>query len=587
MLQQVISVALLTAMAAAPRVSSQGIARNACLSCTTTSSAPAQKVLVATPYPSSSADSTAAVLLGSGIRNKIFSALNGGEWRIITRAEMNSNLVNSGYPPDALLPWEQAHALAVVFGARVLVATNATKTADGHYNVAARVVGIADDAGQVVRASQASGQAVADFGSKVADQLIPIFKAYQDARACNDQQTTNRQKAIDAANKALKAVPNYGFAEYCLGQIEQQKDSTSDAALMHFKNAAIGDPLSLRAVNMLAIIHDRRHDSSAVVADFQQMLTIAPTNRPLADAAYRQFQAYHRPDAAQQVIKEQMELDPTNPDWPDLKGNSCMVAAANDTVPASAKGKYMCADSAFKLEYQLEPTRADSTFFEKVLFVAQNSADSSLWVHRYVARYPSNVTPLERLAQLYINTNQVDSAVAVVNMLTKLDSTEIKPVLVVTQSLMSGHHEDAALRFLPYVKKNGDETAKNQFAGILINALNPLAQATPRNDSLLIMLGQAVVDLAPTAPGYVAYGDYFLSLGLLDNLTAISTATRNLKTCEALKAEDTLLTRLAAALTGASTSTTEAIATYGKTTLDKLTPEQAYVTGSMKEKHCE
>ena len=68
-------------------------------------------------------------------------------------------------------------------------------------------------------------------GHKMADQLSVIFKAYTDAKVCNDQQTINQAKAIEAANKALKQVPNYGFAEYCLGEIAQKKDSASDEAL--------------------------------------------------------------------------------------------------------------------------------------------------------------------------------------------------------------------------------------------------------------------------------------------------------------------------------------------------------------------
>ena len=125
--------------------------------------------------------------------------------------------------------------------------------------------------------TQAPNQQLNDFGGKIADQLSAIFKAYADARVCNDQQTTNRAKAIDGANKALRQVPHYGYAEYCLGQIAQQKDSASDEALQYYQNAVIGDPFSLKALNQLAFIHIRRHDSTAVVADFQQMITIAPT----------------------------------------------------------------------------------------------------------------------------------------------------------------------------------------------------------------------------------------------------------------------------------------------------------------------
>ena len=67
------------------------------------------------------------------------------------------------------------------------------------------MIGISDDAGQVVKATQAPNQQLNDFGNKMADQLSVIFKAYSDAKACNDQQTTNQVKAIDAREQGTQA----------------------------------------------------------------------------------------------------------------------------------------------------------------------------------------------------------------------------------------------------------------------------------------------------------------------------------------------------------------------------------------------
>jgi tetratricopeptide (TPR) repeat protein len=581
MLQQVLSITLLTAMAAVHPVPSQGIPRGASIS-GGSNAAPAPKVTVATPYPSNSADSASAVIVGYGLRDKLTRNL-GGDWQVISVLDMNKNLANSGYPKDALLPPDQARALAVLFGTRVLVTTSMSKGADAHFVANTRVIGISDDAGQVVKATQAPGQQLNDFGSKMADQLSVIFKAYTDAKACKDQQTTNRVKAIDAANKALKQVPNYGFAEYCLGEIAQQKDSASDEVLQHFKNAALGDPFSLKAANQLAFIHIRRHDSTAVVADFQQMITIAPTNRPLAEMAINVFRQYHRPDAAEQVVDAQMKLDPTSPDWPDLKGNSCAAQAAGESDPVKAKPKFDCAYAAFSQEYQLEPSRADSLLFQKLIFVAQNTADSTTWARRWVQKYPTSVSALEVEAQLFTAAGQTDSAIAIVNMLTRLDSTESKPVLVVAKALIDAKHPEAALQFVPYFKKYGDETAKNQFAGLLITAIQPLAQLTPRPDSMLIILGQGVIDVAPTAPNYLIYGNYFMAVGLADQLAPLSTALRQAKTCDAAKAEDALLSRLEPALTVAATSSTAGIVTFAKDLADKLPPEKTFVAGMIKE----
>ena len=65
-----------------------------------------------------------------------------------------------------------------------------------------------------------------------------------------------------------------------------------------------------------------------------------------------------------------MKLDPTSPDWPDLKGNSCAAQAAGESDTVKAKPKFECAYAAFSQEYTLEPARVDSLFFQKIIFVA-------------------------------------------------------------------------------------------------------------------------------------------------------------------------------------------------------------------------
>ena len=467
MLQQVISVSLLAVMAATAPASPQGIPAGACADCSHVSSAPAVKVIVTTPYPSNAADSASSVGVGNGIRDKLTRNI-GGEWAVITRRDMNTNLLNWGYSPDALLPEDQARVMASKLGARVLVATNLAKTADGRYVASTRMVGISDDAGHVVRMTQAPGQPLPDFGGKIADQLTIMFKAYADGKVCNDLQTTNKAKAIDAANKALKLIPNYGYAEYCLGLIEMQKDSASAAAQLHFKNALLGDPMSLQALGRVATIDLMKHDSAAVVADFQQMIRIAPTDRNLAERAINVFRQFNRPDAAEEVVNQQMKLDPSSPDWPELKGNTCAYQAATEPDTVKARAKFQCAYDAFSQVYTLDPTRADTLFFPKIIFVAQTQADSLTWARRYVQKFPTSIDALKLEAQLFVAAGNVDSAIAVANLITKIDPTEYKAAVAVGIALLNAKRDSAALQFVTFFQKTSDETARNTFAGLVI-----------------------------------------------------------------------------------------------------------------------
>src|ERR1019366_7778990 len=255
MLQQAISVSLLSAIAALAPASSQGIQKSASISGNAPWVAPATKVLVATPYPTNPADSLTAVALGNAIRDQLSSKIGGSDWVVITRRGVNNNLQTWGYGADQVFAPESAKLLASKLTAQVFVMTTLSKTPNGLFTVSIRVTGLNDDAGQVMPATQLAGQKLADFGSKIADQAAVIFRAYPDAKTCNDNYTTTPAKATEGANKALKVVPNYGNAEYCLGMIEHGKDSVGAETIRRFKNATLGDPLSLRAVNQLAIIH--------------------------------------------------------------------------------------------------------------------------------------------------------------------------------------------------------------------------------------------------------------------------------------------------------------------------------------------
>lgn len=582
MLQQAISLTLLVAMAAIPRAASQGIANNQSIGGAGRPIVPAVRVLVATPYPSATADSANAVLLGNALRTKLANNIGGSDWLVIPRREMNDNLTNKwGYSPDQIFSPETARQLVTALQARVFVMTTMSKTSDGRFNASVRVVGSTDEAGHVVKSTQLAGQTLNDFGSKLAEQVSVIFNALPDARSCSDQLATNKVKAAEGAAKAIKKVPNYGFPEYCLGVIEQAKDSTGSETLRHFANAVVGDPLSLKAVNQIAVIHARKHDSTAVVADYLQMLQIAPTNRELADLAVRTFQTYHRPDAAEVVVDAQIKLDPSSPDWPELKGNLCAAAGVQATDTAETKKKYKCAYDAFMSVYQIDPTRADTLFYPRMLFVAGNRADSAFWVKKWIEKYPSISDGYVVQLQMFMDVGETDSALKVVTVLSAIDPTNAKPTLGIVQAMVKAGKPGDALQFLPYFKK-AEETPRNQYAGLLINGVQPLANAAaPADTNLIINLSQAIIDVAPTQADFLAYGNYFLSLGLRFPFADASSALRKLKSCDAAKAEAAILTRFEAALTGASTSSNAGVANFAKDFLSKLPPERKYVVDAV------
>jgi tetratricopeptide (TPR) repeat protein len=576
MLHQAISVSLLSAMAALSPASSQGIPRNASISGNAPYVVPATRVLVATPYPSSPGDSMAAVALGNAIRDRLANKIGGSEWAVITRLEVNRNLQTWGYGADQVFAPESAKLLASKMTAQVFVMTTLSKTLSGVFTASIRVTGLNDDAGQVVQATQVAGQALADYGSKIADQVAVIFKAYPDAKFCNDDLAADKSKAVDGANRALKVMPNYGNAEYCLGLIEQAKDPVGPETLRHFKNATIGDPFSLKAVNQLRIIHEKKHDSTAVVADYQQMMTIAPTNTLLADEAVKKFKTYGRPDAAEQVVAQQIKLDPTNPDWLDLLGNSCAAQAAGEPDAAKAKVKFACAYTAFVQEFTLDPTRADTNFFPKIVFVAGNRSDSSLWAKRWADKYSSSTDPYDVQLSIYLDAGQVDSALTVVNLLARIDPTDSKPALAMNMALLKAKRYDDAIKLASFVQKNGDEAAKNQYAGLLVTFADSESRRTPHDDSTLVHIGKALIAFNAPNKLYTEYGHYFTVLGISPEFTTLSKAARADKSCDTVKRYETFVAVLDSSVQVLVASSNANLAVYGKQVSDIITGEKAF-----------
>ena len=99
------------------------------------------------------------------------------------------------------------------------------------------------------------------------------MKSLTDAKACVDQRTTKPDKAKEAAEKAVKALPNHGLAEFCLAQIAVDKKAPRGEVVKHLQASAKGDPLSLPAVD-------------------------GPGRSVSAGQRYRQHSGGFRPDAA-------------------------------------------------------------------------------------------------------------------------------------------------------------------------------------------------------------------------------------------------------------------------------------------------
>jgi tetratricopeptide (TPR) repeat protein len=500
---------------------------------------PNPRLLVATPYVFSSADSAAAVQVGIGLRNRLSGQAD--RWfNVITREQMNEALEQYAYPIDAVLPPLVVRNLATQLQARTMVGSTMTRGADGRYTIQVRLAGLNDDAGHAVTLAQAPTQSLEAFGTAAANALIPAFRALPDARECMDELAANAGRAAGAAERALRQQEKHGLAAYCLGELALVRGD-QPAAIRHFSDATEGDPLSLKAWNQLAILYQVTGDSANTVTTFQQMLRVAPTNQALREEAFGLFLRYDRPGAARQVAEEGLELDPQNADLWDLKSNACLYTE-----------DYPCAIDALEMVYAVDSTKADTTFFQKITFAASRQPDTTRflrWSKAGVQKFPDNTVLLEQLIQAYGYAGPVDSVVAVTRRLVAIDNSDMTPVIRAIQALGNAGRIADARPLVSYVEQYGNADDKANMSGLFVQAAFPLMQGEGARFDIAADLGRIAVRNSAEGGQTWQVANYVLGMATFFQVPPLDSQAEAQRSCEIAQRMQALLNEAGPALT--------------------------------------
>jgi len=560
-LVRLVTLMTLAAVATAP-LGAQGIPRGATTRSTTAANAP--RFMVANPFAFAPADSAPAVAIGTSLRNEMKGVV-GRNYTIVEQTQMNDALTQYGYPKDAILSPALASTLAKNIQARFLVSSTMAKGEGNRYTVSARLAGVNDDAGNVVTLTQNAGESPEAFGKRLADALEPASKSMEDAKACVDQRTAKPDKAIEAANKAIKQVPDHGLAHFCLAQIAQAKKAPREEIVKHLQASAKGDPQSLPVWTALATQYQQANDTANTLVAFKQMLRVAPTNQKLREELFKYFLQSGHPETALEVADEGLKIDPYNADLYDLKSNACLFLS-----------NFKCAVDALETMYATDSTKADTLFFTKISAAAAEGepADTARllkWASTGVKKYPDNPTLLGYLNRAYAMTGQTDSLVATTNRIIAKDTTAIVPALAAAQALISppaagaGATADTTKRgrpkeavpFLEYAMKYGDAQAKENAAALLYQGAAPLLQQPQDLAGAAELLRLSAKNANPSGKVYPA-ANYLLGLATLFQVPQIDPQAEKGKSCDLARQEQTLLAEADSALTAGRSVNQEA-----------------------------
>jgi tetratricopeptide (TPR) repeat protein len=548
---RVVTVAVVGSAILAPLspLAAQGIPRGARASQQTANASP--RFMVANPFAFASADSAPAVKIGTGLREEMKNVV-GRDYQIIEQAQMNDALKQYGYPIDAILSPALATTLAKNIQARFIISSTLNKAEGGRFTVTARLAGVNDDAGNVVSMAQNANETPDAFGKRLAEALQPAVKSLGDAKACIDQRTAKPDKAVEAANKALKTLPNNGLAEYCLSLLAQDKKAPREEVVKHLQASTKGDPLSLPVWTALATQYQSANDTANTLEAFKQMLRVAPTNQKLREELFKYFLQSGHPETALQVADEGLKLDPYNADLYDLKSNACLFLS-----------DFKCAVDALETLYATDSTKADTLFFTKISAAAAegekpDTARLLKWSQVGVRKYPDNPTLLGYLNKAYTMTGQTDSVVAVTNRLMAKDTSAVVPALSAAKALIDAKRPKEAVPFLDYAIKHGDPQAKENAAALLYTGAAPLLQQPQDLQGAAELLRMSVAAANPAGKVGPA-ANYLLGLATLFQVPQIDPQAEKGKSCDLAKQEDALLAEAETALTAGRNANPDAV----------------------------
>ena len=507
------------------------------------SAVPLTRIMVATPYVFTTADSALAVSVGEAMRKQVGRAAPRNTYSVISDSMMRAALEQFGYDPHQLLTPTLSRALAQQIAGRVLVTSQMSRPADGQWSMVARLTGTNDDAGVTVRLQQ-SGTPLA-MGEAAADALRPGLEHLANARECMNLRAQKPDEARKKAQAVLQDMPTNGLAHYCLAQL------ATDTAqkVQHLSAAVAGDSLSVIAMRQLASIHEVQGDTTRAVAILQSMLRAAPTDQELRQSAFRYFLSAGRSDAAVQVADEGLRLDPNNADLYDLKSNACLFA-----------GDYQCAVQSLEQAYAVDSLRADTLFFAKIAASAEQRLSDSMpvptaadtatyvkWAAIGAQKFPSNPTLLANLIKAYTYSGQADSTLSAAQRLLAIDSTNVTAALSAAQALVNARRAQEAMPYVELVIRHGDESTKPQAAGILTNGALPLIQGDSANFELAGNMLRKGVELAPDAP-FSPTMSYLLAVANLQLTAQLDDQAVAGKSCDTSRRMDALMTEAVPAI---------------------------------------
>jgi lipopolysaccharide biosynthesis regulator YciM len=449
-------------------------------------------------------DVEGGVKMADEIRNRISNEFSPRTLYPTPKKDIETTLVQSGYRADSALSPNDTKELAKLVRADEIIDGTVTKTAGG-YRVVSRFF--------LPRDVSLSQPLVTTESGNLGDVAKQIVKEYDEARKqlaanreCeNDIRDKKLDAAIAAARKGIQAYPKATLARLCLASAFQAYKTTADSSTRPWADSVIAvtkavmaiDPRSKIAYTLQYDAYKTKNDSANSLQALIGMMNSDPTNSALREQVIAELVTSGKAAMAIPSAKQLVAENPGDPQYARTYWQVLRAAGQyKESVPAGIAYVALdtaAADSNYYFR-QIADLRADSAFARAAEFASEGIAkfpkSGTLYLQkaqneRNAGQLPAAKASLQRalqlnpqtpqanllLAQIFVDLNQIDSAIVAVKADVAVDSTDRERDAQFLLGIGNGAYRSAV------ASKNVDDFKKALALLQASDAISPTANA--------------------------------------------------------------------------------------------------------------
>lgn len=404
-------------------------------------------------------DRPAGVEVSDAIRTQILRGISPRQLTVIAKEQITTFLESSGYKPDSALGQVDLEALARILRANEVIAGRVTRTGSS-YRIEPRLM-LARDVTIAQPLPVQEGGNLGQLARQIERTYEDARKQLEDNQACeNGIRDRQFDRAIAEARKGIAKYEGATIGRLCMAsayQARMQSEegaariATADSILTITEEVRRLDPRSTIAPRLAYAAYQAKGDQENAVRMLVSLLDLERNNTTLQQQVVQELAQLGKPEVALPIVDTLIARNPGDPQFLRQRWLLLLASAAADTVPESRARYFAMAVQAGETMVRQDTTLADSTYFERQIAAATGVTDNPQGAVEIAARstqkFPQSATFWQQKAQaerragqlqmaeqsikraislnqtllngrlllatIYVETNQLDSAVAV------------------------------------------------------------------------------------------------------------------------------------------------------------------------------